>query len=145
MIFGGIIARRYNPRLILSTFGLLGPICLWLCSIIQNYRGYLILVTLSYSVFRTICYIIPVHHIWLWFPDRKGTATGLVISMMGLSGFITNHLVIKLVNPEELQATSEGIYPDKVNKRVQFMFKSLGYIYGSFVLLSIIFMFPGPQ
>jgi len=58
---------------------------------------------------------------------------------------VINILVLKLVNPDDLPATPEGIYPDSVNKRVPYMIQTLGYIYIGMIVVAGILMFPGPE
>lgn len=99
----------------------------------------------QYSAMYGVCYTIPIHHAWLWFPDKPGLASGVVFFFFGLSGLVFNNVAVYLVNPGDESPTNEGIYPDSVNARVPYMLKTLSYIYIAIVLLSIVFFFPGEK
>ena len=82
---------------------------------------------------------------WLWFPDKPGLASGSIYLVFGVSGLVFNNVLLELVNPEHKSATEDGHYPDSVNERVPQMLRTLSYVYLGLVLLSILFMFPGPD
>jgi len=67
-----------------------------------------------------------------WFPDKKGTIQGAIISGMGASAFIFNMLDTKYINPTGLNAEG-GVFPAAVLDRFPALLRSLGV---TFALLS---------
>jgi len=145
MLFSGWIARRFHPRLIMATAGVLGPIAFWLSSLMPTFTLWVVMFNVTYSLVNGATYMTPIHHAWLWFPDKPGFASGVIMGVYGISGLIWNNVALALVNPEHISATEDGFYPESVNKRVPYMLQTLAYFYLGLVLLSIIFMFPGPD
>lgn len=120
MFYSGFLARNFNPRLILATAGILGPVAFWLSSFMPSFILWVVMFNVTYSVTNAATYMVPVHHAWLWFPDRPGFASGVIMGFYGVSGLIWNNVALALVNPEHIDAV-DGFYPDKVNKRVPYM------------------------
>lgn len=145
MFFGGWIAKHIHPRLVLGTIGMVGPVAFWLSSYVGSFVLWVVMFNITYSLVNGLTYMTPIHHAWLWFPDRPGFASGVIMGFYGISGLIWNNVALALVNPEHKSATSDGFYPPDVNERVPGMLRGLAYFYLGLVLISIIFMFPGPD
>lgn len=145
MVLSGWVARRFHPRLIIGTIGVCGPIAFWLSSLMPSFITWVVMFNVTYSVVNGLTYMTPIHHAWLWFPDKPGFASGVIMGVYGISGLLWNNVALALVNPEHLSATKEGMYPDSVNQRVPFMLQSLAYCYLALVILSVVFLFPGPD
>jgi hypothetical protein len=108
-----------------------------------SFTLWVVMFNVTYGLVNGFTYMTPVHHAWLWFPDKPGFASGLIMASYGISGLIWNNLALYLVNPEHKKAEN-GFYPEDVNKRVPYMLQTLAYFYLGFVLIAVIFMFPGP-
>ena len=71
---------------------------------------------------------------WSHLPGRKGLASGVVVSGMGVGSFIFGIICNKMVNPNNEKATrdintSENYFTIDVNARVPFMFEMLCLIW----------------
>lgn len=63
-----------------------------------------------YTFVNGCTYMTPIHNAWLWFPDRPGLASGIIMSAYGISGLVFNNLALYLVNPEHIPADKNGVY-----------------------------------
>ena len=79
-----------------------------------------ILYIFSYGIGNGLAYISPIQNAWLWFPDRPGLCSGIILSGFGLSALIFNNIVFILVNPNNESAV-DGVFPADVNDRVPYM------------------------
>jgi len=57
-----------------------------------TYEGFFWAYTSSWSINHGLCYMIPIHHSWLWFPASPGLVSGLVIAGFGFGSLIFNML-----------------------------------------------------
>ena len=64
-------------------------------------------------------YMVPIHHGWLWFPERPGLISGIIIGGFGVSGIIFDNLFTKMINPDNISIDADGLYPDSVNERFE--------------------------
>jgi len=45
----------------------------------------MIFYVLSYAIGGGLAFVTPITHAWLWFPDKPGLASGIVLSGKGIS------------------------------------------------------------
>jgi len=45
--------------------------------------------------------MVPMHHGWLWFPDKPGLISGIIIGGFGLGALIFGPLATAIVNPDK--------------------------------------------
>ncbi len=69
------------------------------------------------------------HNLWCWFPDSKGTVSGLALCCYGLSASVFDTLAGIMINPDNLLPNSEGIFPDEVAENTHQYFIALVYIF----------------
>ena len=65
--------------------------------------------------FGSMCgltYMVPVHHGWLWFPERAGLVSGIIIGGFGLGPLIFNNLSLAIINPDNVSIDEKGRFPD---------------------------------
>lgn len=60
----------------------------------------------------------PVRTVWRYFPDKKGTVTGIITTGSGVSASILILLSEAIINPNKVSADSDGYYNEDVAKRV---------------------------
>ena len=144
MIPGGILSKKYHPKLMLLGIAAFAPFAFFFSAYMPTFSLWVLMITLCFSVFMQLCYLVPVHHIWLWFPDKPGTSTGVMFASLGFAGFGFNNLALYLVNPNGTKAI-DGQYPPEVNANVPFMLRSLSYIFLFLISLAILMIFPGPN
>jgi OFA family oxalate/formate antiporter-like MFS transporter len=99
MFFGSFVAKKYSPKLVIGCIGIMGPTFLWLSPLMPNYGLWWLFYLLVYALVNGLTYMSTIHHAWLWFPDKPGLASGIIMSGYGLSGFIFSDLSLLFVNP----------------------------------------------
>ena len=57
--------------------------------------------------------MIAVHHGWLWFPNRPGLISGLIIGGFGLGSLVFSPIATQIVNPHDEQEKN-GRFSDEV-------------------------------
>lgn len=87
---GSIVAHKMHPKLGLGILGMLGPITLWLSSFMPTFGSWVALYLFAYSAVNGLTYLTAVHQGWMWFPDKPGLASGIIIGGYGFSGLIFN-------------------------------------------------------
>lgn len=99
----------------------------------------------AYAGVNGLTYMSAIHHAWLWFPDKAGLASGIIMSGYGISGLLFNNLSLVFVNPEGESALPDGLFSEDVYKNVPHMLRSLSYCYASLVVVAVCMVFPGPK
>lgn len=49
---------------------------------------------LAYSLGNGLTYLGPVHHGWLWIPDKPGLVSGIILAGYGFSCLIFNNVAV---------------------------------------------------
>ena len=72
-----------------------------------------------------ISYFTPLMSAWEWFPDKKGTISGVVLGVLGSSYFFFGFISLAIVNPDndKQDPIGEGVhvYPRHVADRVNLL------------------------
>jgi MFS transporter, OFA family, oxalate/formate antiporter len=101
MPFGGFLAQRdWNPKLLILIGSAFAYPCLFLSYAMNKFTGFAILYILAFGLNHGICYMVPIHHGWLWFPERPGLVSGIVIGGFGVSGIIFDNMFTRMINPD---------------------------------------------
>ena len=108
-------------------------------SFAPSFLSWALLYIFAYGIGNGVSYISPVQNSWLWFPDRPGLASGIVLSGFGLSALIFNNIALIIVNPNN-EIPVDGRFPSDVNDRVPFMIQVMSAIYLGMAVISIIFV-----
>jgi len=137
MFLGSFLAKKYSPKLIIGCIGIMGPTFLWLSPLVPTFGWWWFFYLIVYAVVNGLTYMASIHHSWLWYPDKPGLASGIIMSGYGLSGFIFSNLSLVFVNPEHVSANSEGLFPESVYKNVPHMLRSLAYCYATLVVIAV--------
>lgn len=89
--------------------------------------------------------MVPVHHGWLWFPDKPGLVSGIILGGFGVGSLIFDNVLTHLINPDNISFNKEtGQYPKEVNDRFE---KTWRILIGSWILIAAVgcaMIFPGP-
>ena len=101
VVFGGILEKRFGPRLVTLLAGLFMCVNIALTYIVIQYSYWLLLLTygLMYGIGSGMGYIGPLACAMRWLPNWKGVASGIVVSGYGLSSFIFNFVQTGYINP----------------------------------------------
>lgn len=110
----------------------------------HNFGVFAALYVLGFGFCNGLSYMIPVHHGWLWFPNRPGLISGLIIGGFGLGSLVFSPIATALVNPEGEKAI-DGHFSDAVNARVPDMLLFLNLCFAAICVICLILVFPGPD
>ena len=88
--------------------------------------------------------MVPMHHGWLWFPEKPGLVSGIVISGFGFGALIFGNVARVIVNPNnETQDEVTKQFPPDVNDNVRKMLLILTASFAVIAVISILLIFPG--
>ena len=141
-----LVQNNVNPRLLILMGGVVGISCFVIASFFNTFIGYAIFYAVGFSFNQGIVYMVPVHHGWLWFPDKPGLISGIILGGFGFGSLIFDNVLTHLINPgNEKYDEDTGQYPEDVNER----FKETWYVLiASWAVIAIVgigMTFPGPE
>ena len=97
----------YRLLIIGTSIGLSGML---IATLMDTFYAFLPIFSIGFGVCNGITYLVPLHHSWLWFPDRPGLISGIIVSGFGIGTFAFNELCIYIVNPDNEKA-DDGKFP----------------------------------
>ena len=154
MFLGGLLEKRFGPRLI-TLFGSLlmsGGVALSYLSI--QYSFWLMLATygLMFGIGIGLAYVGPIACAMRWLPKWKGLASGIVVSGFGLSALIFNGVQTGYINPynsapnepDPRDSDIKYFSQEDVLNRVPSVFLILSGCYATMQILASIFLVNPP-
>lgn len=146
--FGGQLAHKIRPRILIAIAGSILVCCLVLSSLADRdqFIRFYILYSVGYGVCGGLSFMIPLKLAWKSFPNQPGLASGIVVSGTGLSLLVFYQLSRLLANPDNLAQTETTVdkagqviyvYPDEVSLRVPFMLQTLTAIYACLIVVTL--------
>ena len=123
----------------------IGLTMILIASMMKEFFPFLFLFSIGFGFCNGFTYMVPMQHGWLWFPDKPGLISGIIIGGFGIGTFALNLICEHIVNPENIQADSEGKFPSQVNKRVPRMLATFALICTCFAIIGCLMIFPGPD
>ena len=142
--FGASISQKFNPKLLIVVGGTWGVALLVVASYMKTAVWFGVLWALGWGPCVSLTYLVPVHHGWLWFPERPGLISGIIIGGFGFGALIFDNVALKLINPDN-RVAKDGKFPDTVNERVPGSLRILAYCFAGLTVVAAILSFPGPQ
>ena len=82
----------------LSLFAAIGIGIIFLGSYASTFNGWWATWIIGYGIGGGVTYMGPVHHGWLWMPDRPGLVSGIILAGVGLSGLIFDNISMCKMN-----------------------------------------------
>ena len=153
MVIGGILEKRFGPRLVTLFGGWLMSLGVLLSYLAIQKSFWILLLTYGamFGLGVGLAYVPPIACAMRWLPKYKGVATGIVVSGFGLSALIFNAIQTAYINPWNYQPkiqneNSEEKYfehSDLLN-RVPNIFLILGGLYALMQLIGAIFLVNPP-
>ena len=95
--FGGAFQRRFGPRAIATTSGLLygGGVCL--AGVAPNIGMFYLGFGLIGGIGLGLGYIVPVAMLLRWFPDKRGLISGLAVAGFGCGAMVVSPVATRLL------------------------------------------------
>jgi OFA family oxalate/formate antiporter-like MFS transporter len=103
--FGGAFQRRFGPRAIATTSGLLygGGVCL--AGLAPNIATFYLGFGLIGGIGLGLGYIVPVAMLLRWFPDKRGLISGLAVAGFGSGALVVSPVATRLLDAVGLDET----------------------------------------
>ena len=95
--------------------GVIGLSLVYISTLQSDFLLFCVFYILGFGVTNAMTYMVPVHHGWLWFPERPGLVSGLIICGFGFGALIFNNVSRMIVNPDNESADDDGKFTDQVN------------------------------
>ena len=89
---------------LLLVAGIFGLSLVWIATLQTEFWSFAACYITGFGVTNAMTYMVPVHHGWLWFPNRPGLISGLIICGFGFGALIFNTVSRILVNPDDESA-----------------------------------------
>lgn len=87
--------------------------------------------------------MVPMHHGWLWFPEKPGLISGIIIGGFGFGALIFGNVARVIVNPDNIPESDDGKFPPEVDGNVQKMLLILSISFSVLAMISIALIQPG--
>jgi OFA family oxalate/formate antiporter-like MFS transporter len=97
-----LIQKHINPKLIIGCGGMFSLLLMLIATYCESYQAFHWFYVLSFSSAVGLLQYCANEHAWLFFPDKKGLASGIVLSGFGLGAFIFINISTKIINPNNI-------------------------------------------
>ena len=97
----------------------------------------------GFGFMNGLTYMVPVHHGWLWFPERSGLVSGIIIGGFGLGPLIFNNVSLAVINPLNESSDANGKFSDEINERFIGMMMTVWLSWVALVVISVLLIFSG--
>lgn len=108
----------------------------------KEFTTFLPLFSIGFGLCNGLTYMVPMQHGWLWFPERPGLVSGIIIGGFGIGTLVFGLVCGHIVNPDGADAV-DGKFPDSVNELVPHMQLVLAVSNIALAIVAIVFIFPG--
>lgn len=129
---------------------LIGGFCfslpLFICSFVHNFALFAVLYSFIMGFGFGIIYMLPIRNAWLFYPDRKGMISGIILSCYSVGAIAWSFLSTYLANPNndpttikiEVGNAHEKLFDpySEVAENVPNMLRVLSYCFFSMAVLS---------
>lgn len=130
LIIGGVVTF---PLFILSSF-------------MGKFWAFALFYVTGFTWNQGICYMVAVHHGWLWFPNNAGLVSGIILAGFGVGGLIFDNVFTHVINPDNLPKDSAtGLYDQSVNDRFIKTWRLLVACWFVLQLAGVFLVFKGPE
>lgn len=110
----------------------------------QHFTTFLPLFSIGFGLCNGLTYMVPMQHGWLWFPERPGLVSGIIIGGFGIGTLVFGLVCSHIVNPDGEDAV-DGKFTPEVNDRVPKMQLILAISNIVLAIVAILLIFPGPD
>ena len=140
-----LINRNMNPKLLIALTSLISIPVLFIASSTSNFTVFFALYAFAIAFQQGFTYMVPVHHVWLWFPDHPGLTSGIVIGGFGFGPVVWNNFATHIINPNDLAVDKLTLhYPEEVNENFVRMIRVLITCWAICAFIGVVLIFPGP-
>mmetsp|Transcript_48257 Transcript_48257/g.35438 ORF Transcript_48257/g.35438 Transcript_48257/m.35438 type:complete len:273 (+) Transcript_48257:336-1154(+) len=139
-------ADKYHPKLVFSLGGIFGICATILASMTTSPVTFFFLYSVGFGVCKGCLYTSALYAAWTHLPKRKGLASGIIVSGMGIGACFYSLVTQRIVNPDNIAASlrpvgegeEELYFPPEVNANVPKMFWCLCGIWACTLVVAFI-------
>ena len=118
----------------------------YIASTMTSWWGFVFWYCVLFPIGIGLVYWPPIMCGWEWFPDNKGTISGVVVAGFGFGAFIFGFISTEIVNPGNSKTTesfthdgiTDKIFDKEIADRVPHMFKICLIFWSLFALIAIL-------
>ena len=125
MPLGPVLEKYLGPRLTSAVGSLMMGVGVFTASYATNLLDFVLRYAVLFGLGVGVAYQMPFVTGGRWFPTKKGTVQGAIISGMGASAFIFNFVGTKFINPDGVNAIG-GSFPPEISARWPALLRTLG-------------------
>lgn len=128
---------------LIAVGGLSGLSLILLATYQTEFWAFSTLYVLGFGFCNGMTYMVPVHHGWLWFPDRPGLISGLIIGGFGLGALIYNNICQAIINPENVPLDIDGRFPDEISAKFPTMMRTIWLCWLCMAIVGMMLIYSG--
>jgi OFA family oxalate/formate antiporter-like MFS transporter len=133
MPIGPMVERRLGPKLTMLIAGTLMGSGVLISSYMTNLESFTFFYATVFGIGVGIGYQVPILTGVRWFPDKKGSVSGLITGAFGGSAFLFSLMDSSFLNPDAVNPVG-GKFPASVYERFPQLVFMLGFIYGALAI-----------
>ena len=107
MLYGGYLLDRMQPKVQMALGGVCYVLPIFLMSMTTNYWLFFFLYTFVNAAGFGLLYMLPVRNAWLYYPNKKGTVSGLIMMNYSVGAIAWKFISLGLANPSNIPPTLE--------------------------------------
>lgn len=138
---------KMNFHLYYFIFGLFLILPIFVSSFMTNFWLFVFLFSFLFGFGCGFFYVILMINTYKYFPNRKGVASGVIMGVYGMGGFLFTLLMVWMINPENStpvkDAKGASYFTDpEIFNRVPNAIRTLSYIYLGLFVFGYLCIFP---
>ena len=140
-----LVQNNWNPRLLIFMGAAVAFPCFIASSFMDSFAGFAVFYVAAFSINQGITYMVPVHHGWLWYPNKPGLISGIILGGFGVGGLVFDNVFTHLINPDNKSADEDtGFYDKDIDNRFVETWRFVIYCWLGLAILGFVMTFPGP-
>ena len=148
---GKIIQSNAEPKVMILIGATLSLSLLAIATSMKSFWGFWFFYTSTWGTILGLTYLICFHHLWQWFPNHRGLASGIPMFGFGMGASVMDPITTALINPNNENFRTQcypgatyGCYPSDVNANFKKTMFDLIFIFASIAIIGILTIFKGP-
>ena len=103
MQIGQLLMDRLHPKLQMGVGTALFAVPVFFCQYVTNFYAFMFLYSFVLGLGFGTIYMLPIRNAWLFFPEKKGTVSGIILCAKSLGAVCWSQFAEYLANPHELR------------------------------------------